>query len=588
MSYELGIDFGSSSTAAVVRRAEGTGDTEVVPLSARGGAVPSVLHLARDGRVTVGEAAASLAGIDPTRVVRGLKRRVGDAAPVELGGQPWAADELSARLVRWVVDRVVEKEGEQPTGIALAHPTSWAPHTLERLTSAFAAHDLGVTFVAEPRAVAHAAFAVAEPGATVAVHDFGGGRFDAAVLRRDGTPCGGFAVLGVPEVIDDLGGLDLDELVWQHVRKSLPDDVTPVARVRRACTLAKETLSSENEVVVRIRSGEFRGSVRLDRPTFERLIAPHVDRTVDALRRTIASAGVDPGQLTALLLVGGSARIPLVARTVTEQLGCVPTVRGDDNLVARGAVLALSAPAVAADLAAPMASGRPDVPSTGADAETDEPVSSEVPPADDAGAEVSTVVLAVPAGADAPTTPLLLPATVEPASPAPAVPPTPRRRTTRGRTAAFLDAGGRRARRRSLPRTLVGVGAVIVAVLVLVALFRPDGPLDPPLDPGAGDATHLIGPAEVATAPTAALPVPTSAEIRTEVDADAAPTVRPAAIDTRQSVTTTPPVLPSPSDLSGDAASRTGSIRAGSSYDSEGPPIAMTPPVPPSPAAPVV
>ena len=50
MSYQLGIDFGTTSTAAVVRRAEGTGDTEVVPLGGRGGAVPSVLHLARDGR----------------------------------------------------------------------------------------------------------------------------------------------------------------------------------------------------------------------------------------------------------------------------------------------------------------------------------------------------------------------------------------------------------------------------------------------------------------------------------------------------------------------------------------------------------
>ena len=49
MSYQLGIDFGSSSTAAVVRPTEGTGDTEVVPLGARGGAVSSVLHLARDG-----------------------------------------------------------------------------------------------------------------------------------------------------------------------------------------------------------------------------------------------------------------------------------------------------------------------------------------------------------------------------------------------------------------------------------------------------------------------------------------------------------------------------------------------------------
>jgi len=548
--YELGIDFGSSSTAAVVRRTEGTGDPEVVPLGARGGAVSSVLHLARDGRVTVGEAAAGLAGIDPTRVVRGLKRRVGDAAPVELGGRQWGAEELSALLVRWVVDRVVEKEGELPTEIALAHPMSWAPPTLERLASALAAQDLGVRFVAEPRAVAHAAFAGAEPDATVAVHDFGGGRFDATVLRRAGTGDGGFAVLGVPEAIDDLGGLDLDELVWQHVRTSLPDDVTPVARVRRACTLAKETLSSENEVVVRIRCGEFRSAVRMDRTTFERLIAPHVDRTVDALRRTIASAGVEPRELTALLLVGGSARMPLVARTVTEQLDRVPTVRADEDLVARGAVLALSAPTAAA--------------------------------------EAPTVVLAVPAAVDVPTTPLLLSGAVETARPAPAVPPTARRPGTRGRTAVVLDAGGHRAARRSLPRTLVGVGAVIVAAVVLVALFRPDGPLDPPLDPGAGNATQLIAPADVATAPTAGVLDSAPAGIRTEADADAVPTVRPAAVDTRQSVTTTPPVLPSPSELPRAAASRTGSIRADSPFDSEGPPTAMTPPVPPSPALPVL
>ncbi len=195
------------------------------------------------------------------------------------------------------------------------------------------------------------------------------------------------------------------------------------------------------------------------------------------------------------------------------------------------------------------------------------------------------MVLAVPAVADAPTTPLLLSATVEPASPAPAVPPASRRPGTRGRAAAVLDPGGRRTGGRSLPRTLVGVGAVLVAALVLVALFRPDGPLDPPLDPGAGNATHLIGPAEVATAPTAGVPAPNSADIRTEVDADAAPTVRPAAVDTRQSVTTTPPALPSPSDLPGEPS---GPAPPGRLVDSEAPPTAMTPPVPPSPAVPVV
>ena len=294
-------------------------------------------------------------------------------------------------------------------------------------------------------------------------------------------------MLGVPGTIADLGGLDLDELVWQHVRAALPDDVSPVARVRRACTRAKETLSAEDEVVVRIRCGDYRGAVRLDRATFDGLIAPHVDRTVATLRRTIASAGLEPGQLTALLLVGGSARIPLVARTVTEQLGCVPTVHGAPDLVARGAVLALAAPAAAVDAAASEARvnghlavtsegrcARPGARGAVRGAHGGARRAGHGGRADDAVRHTGGRRPAGPGATGAP----------EPAIRRPA--PAPRRSPGRGRTAAVLDPGARRAGR-SLARTLVGVGAVIVAALVLVALFRPDGPLDPPLDPSAGD-----------------------------------------------------------------------------------------------------
>jgi hypothetical protein len=533
MSYQLGIDFGTTCTAAAVRRAAG-GAPEVVPLGGRGGAVSSVLHLARDGRVTVGEAAAGLAGIDPTRVVRELKRRVGHPEPVVLGGHAWTAEELAARLLRWVVDRVVEQEGAQPARIALAHPPSWAAHTLERLAAALGGQDLGVTFVAEPRAVAHAAAGAVAPGDTIAIHDLGGGRFDAAVLRRESAPSGGFAILGVPETIGDLGGLDLDELVWQHVRAGLVDDVPPVARVRRACTRAKETLSAENDVVVRIRRGEFRGAVRLDRTTFEKLIAPHVDRTVAALRRTIASAGLEPGQLSALLLVGGCARIPLVARAVSEQLDRVPTVHDAPDLVARGAVLALTAPGATAD--------------PGALVSTASGYLAVRPPvaAEHTAAEASTVELPAPAAElpapEASTVELLTPA------------PSPARR----RAGAVLDLPARRVGRRGLARTLAGVGAVIAAALVLVALFRPDGPLDPPLDPVAGDGAPL-------TAGPIGAPVPNAEQGRTEPEAD--PAVRPA--DARPSVTTTPPVAPRALPV---GLSPTAGVGAGAT--------AMTPPPP--------
>ena len=581
MSYELGIDFGTTFTAAAVRRAGEPGEPEVIPLGGRGGAVSSVLHLARDERVTVGEAAAGLAGIDPTRVVRALKRRVGDPDPVVLGGHAWAAEDLSARLLRWVVDRVTEHENGPPAGIALAHPASWSAHTLERLAAALAGQDLGVTFVAEPRAVARAA-AATSPGDTIGIHDLGGGRFDAAVLRREGPPSGGFAMLGVPGTIADLGGLDLDELVWQHVRAALPDDVSPVARVRRACTRAKETLSAEDEVVVRIRRGDYRGAVRLDRATFDGLIAPHVDRTVATLRRTIVSAGLEPGQLTALLLVGGSARIPLVARTVTEQLGCVPTVHGAPDLVARGAVLTLAAPAAVIDAVRPKADAH------GPKADAHGPKADAHGPEAEAQSEAPTVVLAVPATMDVPTTPFGTPAVgappapERPASPEPAsVPPepTPRRSPGRGRTAAVLDPGTRRAGR-SLARTLAGVGAVIVAALVLAALFRPDGPLDPPLDPFAGDgASRIAVPVPVAVAPPEGAPIPTAAEIDADLEVDRpSAAVRPAAgppAELRPSVTTTPPAAPKA--MPADVLPTAGSARAGAPRTGMTPPTSATP-----------
>ena len=429
---------------------------------------------------------------------------------------------------------------------------------------------------------AHAVAGATSPGDTVGIYDLGGGRFDAAVLRREGPPSGGFAMLGVPETIADLGGLDLDELVWQHVRAALPDDVSPVARVRRACTRAKETLSAEDEVVVRIRRGDFRGAVRLDRATFEGLIAPHVDRTVAALRRTIASAGLEPGQLTALLLVGGSARIPLVARTVTEQLGCVPTVHGAPDLVARGAVLALAAPAAVVDAAA----SEPRV--NGHLAVVRRPMRR---PGAEAQSEAPTVVLAVPATMDAPTTPFGTPAVGappppwsdrrRPPSPRPCCPgtgapalagPRPHRRRPRPRRSP--------RRRRSLARTLVGVGAVIVAALVLVALFRPDGPLDPPLDPFAGDgASRIAVPVPVAVAPPAGVPLPTAAESMRLLELDRpSGAVRPAAgppAEPRPSVTTTPPAAPRA--MPADVLPTAGSARAGA------PRTGMTPPTPATP-----
>jgi molecular chaperone DnaK len=354
MSYLLGIDVGTTRTAAAICRPGGRApEGEMVALGDRSSAVPSVLHVGDDGAILVGEAAERRAVSDPDRVVREFKRRIGDPTPIVVGGRAWAPEELSARLVRWVVDRVAQREGGPATRIAVTHPASWGAHKKDRFGGALAAQGLPVTFLAEPQAAAlqYAAAERVEPGSTIAVYDLGGGTFDAALVHKDAQ---GFSLLGRPEGLERLGGIDFDEAVFEYVRSSLPDafadldDTDPavlsaIAAVRRECTEAKEALSSDTEVSISVLTPAGQGAVRLHRSEFEALIRPQVEETVDALRRAIHSAGLVAPQLTAVLLVGGSSRVPLVARLVSEQLGRPVAVDADPkDAIALGAALSLT------------------------------------------------------------------------------------------------------------------------------------------------------------------------------------------------------------------------------------------------------
>src|SRR6185437_12744419 len=168
---------------------------------------------------------------------------------------------------------------------------------------------------------------------TVAVYDLGGGTFDATVLRKQP---GGVEILGTPEGIERLGGVDFDEGILSYVdyaadgalsELDLGDPQTGVAlaRLRQDCVAAKEALSVDTETVVPVFLPGRHFDVRITRADFEDLIRAPIESTIGALSRTLASAQVAPGELSAVLLVGGSSRIPLVARMVSAELGR-PTV----------------------------------------------------------------------------------------------------------------------------------------------------------------------------------------------------------------------------------------------------------------------
>ncbi|GIW20002.1 MAG: hypothetical protein KatS3mg065_0298 [Chloroflexota bacterium] len=329
MTYALGVDLGTTYSAAAVAEA---GRVEVFGLGTVAPAIPSVVVLRDDGEVLVGEAAERRAITEPTRTAREFKRRLGDPAPLVLGGTPYGAEALMAHLLRAIVEAVYERQGARPERIVVTHPANYGPYKKELLVEMVRLADVGqVDFLTEPEAAAinYAEQDRLDPGQIVAVYDFGGGTFDAAVLRKTAD---GFEILGQPEGMERLGGIDFDQAIFAHVDDALGGQVretdasdpmarAALARLRTEIRLAKESLSTDTDVTIPVMLPRLQTEVRLTRTEFEAMIRPRLSETIAALERAVRSAGIGMADVSRILLVGGSSRIPLVADMVGRTTG---------------------------------------------------------------------------------------------------------------------------------------------------------------------------------------------------------------------------------------------------------------------------
>jgi YVTN family beta-propeller protein len=337
VAYHLGVDLGTTFVAvAIAHDAAPDSRVDVFTLGDRAAVIPAAVFLAEDGSMIVGDAALRQAAGGPDRICREFKRRMGDPTPVMVGGTAFAVTTLLGTLLQDVVNRVTETEGAEPQSVVLTHPASWGPYRRELFEEVpQVAGVLGTRTVSEPEAAAarYAASRGLADGEIIAVYDLGGGTFDATVLRATR---GGIEILGAPQGIERLGGVDFDKAVLSRVdqvaggalAQRTPNDphtAAAMARLRRDCVLAKESLSVDSETVIPVFLPDQRVDVPLTRSDFENMIRTSIGSTIATLTRTLRSAHVDPGQLSAVLLVGGSSRIPLVARMVSAELGR-PTV----------------------------------------------------------------------------------------------------------------------------------------------------------------------------------------------------------------------------------------------------------------------
>ncbi|MDY7105562.1 MAG: Hsp70 family protein [Actinomycetota bacterium] len=515
MTYDLGIDVGTSYTAAAVARASGA--IEVVGLGPVADNIPSVVHVDAEGRVIVGDAAERRAMLDPTSAARDFKRRLGDPTPVIVRGTPYSSESLTAKLLSWVHGRVTEREGAEPRSIVATIPANWGPYKKELFGQALRIAGLeGATTVTEPHAaaLAYASQTRVPEGSIIGIYDLGGGTFDAAVLQKSGE---GFDLLGETVGIEHLGGVDFDAAVFHHVRRALGDAwpaeaeedpalLSPLVQLRRACVEAKELLSEERSATVPVMLPGLSTSVQITRADFEGLIRHRLGESLDALAESMRKAGVSADDLTTVLLVGGSSRVPIIGQTLRDELGVRVSSDTDPMYaVARGAAIAAHLHSGGAGAPAGTEPARPDRVVTVPPAATPPPPASTAPPppapAGSPGGPASAAAAGAAAGAGAAAAATSGgapsgPRTTDPSTgPAPtgngAPPPSGAPPSTPPPTGdvPITPAGGEERRRNVAP--LIGVGVLVVVALIAGVIIVTSGGGDDDGEPLAapGDAS---------------------------------------------------------------------------------------------------
>jgi actin-like ATPase involved in cell morphogenesis len=329
VGYSLGVDLGTTFTAAAI---SDQSQAEMITLGDRSVVAPSVVFVREDGEVVTGDAAGRRAAAAPERAARTFKRRLGDPTPVRLAGTSYPVTELLSLLLRDVLRKVTDTRGESPERVVLTHPANWGAFRRGLFEEVPQLAGLtGALMITEPEAAAahYAASRQLATGEIVAVYDLGGGTFDATVIRK---LADGVETLGTPEGVERLGGVDFDQALFDFVNfssdgaldgldQSDPKAFLALTRLRQDCVLAKEALSADTETLLPVFLPEKQFDVRITRVEFENLVRAQIESTISGLARALRSAEVAAADLSAVLLVGGSSRIPLVAEMVSEELG---------------------------------------------------------------------------------------------------------------------------------------------------------------------------------------------------------------------------------------------------------------------------
>ncbi len=348
MAKTIGIDLGTTNSCVAVIE----GGEPVVIANAEGArTTPSVVAFSKTGERMVGQVAKRQAITNPDRTVSSIKREMGTNYKVTIDGQSYTPQEISAMILQKLKADAEAYLGEPVTSAVITVPAYFTDSQRQATKDAGKIAGLEVKrIINEPTAAALSYGVDKDNDQKVMVYDLGGGTFDVSIIEMGD---------GVQEVLatagnNRLGGDDFDQRVMDWILSTfkmeqgidLSGDKMAMQRIKEAAEKAKIELSGVTSAAINLpfitadATGPKHLDMTLTRAKFNELTADLVEKTMGPVRQALSDSGLSINEISKVLLVGGSSRIPAVQEAVKNFIGKDP-FKGinPDECVAIGAAI---------------------------------------------------------------------------------------------------------------------------------------------------------------------------------------------------------------------------------------------------------
>ena len=348
MSRLIGIDLGTTNSCVATME---NGEAFVIPNAEGGRTTPSVVAFTKNGERIVGAAAKRQAVTNGARTIFSIKREMGTDNRVKIDGKNYTPQEISAMILQKLKQDAEAYLGETVTDAVITVPAYFSDGQRQATKDAGRIAGLNVLRIINEPTAAALAYGVDKGGSQrIMVYDLGGGTFDVSILDINNEVIEVLATAGN----NRLGGDDFDACVSNYLVEEfrrrehidLTHDQTAMSRIREAAEKAKIELSAAMTTTVSLPfltsgpDGAKHLEIDLTRAKFDELTAHLVETTVGPVEQALRDAGLQARDLSRVLLVGGSTRIPAVQAAVKRLTGKEPSKDiNPDECVAMGACL---------------------------------------------------------------------------------------------------------------------------------------------------------------------------------------------------------------------------------------------------------